>query len=207
MRLRAINERVTISEAGLSRLLAQAKQRVFAIITAYRGAFGRQTNIERNRQLRGVLNAYRMGVHQLVGRWRECLDPDVPYADCPPEQLHEVVERSYFVTKPDNLSLRIFRDLLGRLMAAFDQDAYILGANGVAELVFRNGETQPIGQLQLGKLAQAYSQHVRKQQVPFVFEGIEIPINNIGRMVWKTIGLVVPHSSMPYRDILLETLN
>ena len=39
--------------------------------------------------------------------------------------------------------------------------------------------------LSLNKVGQAYSQFVKKMNVPFVFEGLEKPSGNLGRMLFK----------------------
>lgn len=39
--------------------------------------------------------------------------------------------------------------------------------------------------LSIGKIGQAYSAHVKKLNVPFKFEGKEIPSSISGRMVFK----------------------
>ena len=43
--------------------------------------------------------------------------------------------------------------------------------------------------LSIGKTAQAYSQHVKKINVPFVFECLEIPGSNSGRLLFKKFNL------------------
>ena len=60
-----------IVEGSFNRLLSQMKEKDFAILTAYRSTLTKKENIMRNRIFRGILNADEMGVHQLVGYWRE----------------------------------------------------------------------------------------------------------------------------------------
>jgi len=53
-----------------------------------------------------------------------------------------------------------------------------------------NGEIFKIGEgASLGKIGQAYSQHVRKMNVPFVFEGVEVPGSNMGSLIFQRAGL------------------
>jgi hypothetical protein len=54
---------------------------------------------------------------------------------------------------------------------------YILGSEGQVYKKY--------SELTLNKIAQAYSQHIKKQNIPFVFEGMEIPGSNSGKMVMK----------------------
>ena len=121
-----------------------------------------------------------MGVHPLIGHWRECQDRDVEYKDCPEDKLVDVIERSYFVQRPDDVSPDEFADLIFELANKYDQDGVVLrvdaldlngvyGSKNREEFVkFENG-------IKVNKIAQAYSQHVKKQNTPFVFEGVETP--------------------------------
>jgi hypothetical protein len=46
--------------------------------------------------------------------------------------------------------------------------------------------------VQLDKVAQAYSQHVKKINVPFVFEGVEVPATNLGFQIAKELKFGYP---------------
>lgn len=182
-----------ISESSLNRILSY-KDKEWAIITAYRGMFTKEENIKRNRILRGILNDYKIGVHQLVGHWRECSISGMEYDECPSDKLVDVVERSYFVVKPDDMDSDDFHDLMVSLMTIQDetQDAivyhvpwtdeiYVIGPDGSVYSKFREWG--------LNKISQAYSQYVKKLNVPFIFEGMEIPGSNSGRMVMKNLNI------------------
>lgn len=187
-----------ISEASLSRLLDYAynSNRDFAIITAYRAIFDKETNIKRNRKLRSTLNENKLGTYQLVGHWQECQLKEIPWQNCPKEHLKDVIERSYLVVKPDNMKLNVFYDLMVNLMTidGEKQDGILfrysenneIGHNTGIYLVIGKNQEQKIGsKLNLGKIAQSYSQFVKKMNVPFVFEGLEIPGSNFGKMLFK----------------------
>jgi DNA-directed RNA polymerase subunit H (RpoH/RPB5) len=170
---------ISFCEASLSRMLMHANQ-PFGIVTAYRkfDADGslrtKEENIISNRNLRAVLNAHNMGVHQLIGHWQECKDQTIPYDQCPPEMKTDVVERSYFVPKPEMMSLEEFESLLMKLGKEYSQDGIILNDGEVTRIGVVDGEDIPIGRkITLNKIAQAYSQHILKQNVPFVFEGFQ----------------------------------
>lgn len=181
-----------ISEASLSRLYGKYKTGgTFAIITAYRYNKTKRENIQRNRDLRSELNKRGLGVQQLVGHWRECQDPNVSYKDCPKNQLVDAIERSYFVSYRENqISLDEFRDLMIELARKFEQDGVVFGSEGDVKILEKNGNEFSIGsKLSLGKVAQAYSQHVKKLEVPFVFEGVEVPGTNFGAQIMNLAGV------------------
>ena len=57
-----------------------------------------------------------MGVHQLIGHWRECQLKGVDYDKCPEDQLVDSIERAYFVAKPDDMDSDEFKKLMLQLM-------------------------------------------------------------------------------------------
>ena len=60
-------------------------------------------------------------------------------------------------------------------------------------IIEKNGNSFSVGtSTTLGKIAQAYSQHVKKLQVPFVFEGVEIPATNIGKQIAAKKNFIYP---------------
>lgn len=193
--LNETTEKILLTEAGLSRIVQKIKleQNDFAVITAYRDVHDKEENIKRNRKLRAEFNQRKMGVYQLVGHWQECQIEDVPYKDCPKDQLKDVVERSYMIIRPDEMTQNEFKKLIQNLTKKFDQDGSVISLNGNIQIIEKDGNMFKIGdKVTLNKIAQAYSQHVKKLQVPFVFEGCEIPGNNHGRMLFDLNGLSYP---------------
>lgn len=177
-----------ISESSLSRILSMMTNKEFAMLTAYRildkhgNKLSIDNNIKRNRILRGYLNSKKLGVHQLVGHWRECTNPNKSYSDCDKIDLVDTIERSYLITKPDNMESDVFKELITQLMTidGETQDAFILKNNNGIFAVYKNGNMDKIGtDYTVGKIAQAYSQYVKKLKVPFTFEGLEIPSNSL----------------------------
>ena len=170
-----------LSEGTLTRLLSNAEKYDFAVITAYKSdledkARLRKENVLRNRQLRGILNDNKLGVHPLIGHWREC-SIDVPYAECPPDKMIDVIERSYFVVRNNNISQDDFKNLIISLGKQFNQNAVIIKLSDNINLFFMNdGSSVNLGTgITLNKLSQGYSQYIRKINVPFIFEGVEYP--------------------------------
>lgn len=183
-----------ISEAGLSRLLGQVKSdQDFAIVTAYRGKYDKNQNIARNRDLRSELNKKRMGPYQLVGHWQECQDPSYDYKNCPKNLLKDVIERSYLVVKPTGMDSDEFRNFITQMLVKFEQDGAVYKQGNDINILQKTGDMFKIGSgLSLGKIAQGYSQHVSKTNVPFTFEGVEVPSTNMGRRLFQEAGLSYP---------------
>lgn len=176
-----------ISEDSLSRTLNFIQDKDFAILSAYRANFSKVENIVRNRKLRSVLNELKMGVHQLVGHWQEA-PAGKEYTDCTKDELKDSVERSYLVVKPTDMTFDEFKSLIISLLTidGETQDAAILKNEGGIYLVFPSGNMEKIGNtVTLGKISQAYSAHVKKSEVPFVFEGIETPVTNFGKQLYS----------------------
>jgi hypothetical protein len=181
-----------LTEAGLSRLLNQIKTKDFFIITAFRSEFDKAKNIQRNRKLRSDLNSEKMGPYQLIGHWRECQDSEIDYNDCPENMLVDVVERSYLATRPESMDLTEFKELVRTLTKRYNQDASIISIDNIIYLMYKDGNMDKIGSgVTLNKISQAYSQHVKKQNIPFVFE-VEVPSSISGRMMFKKENVKYP---------------
>jgi hypothetical protein len=130
-----------------------------------------------------------MGIYNLVGHWQECQLSDVDYKDCPKDKLKDSIERSYLVIRPDSLSTDDFKGFIQELVNKFNQDAALVSFDGKVYGLESSGNMFDIGdKIKLNKIAQAYSQFVKKMNVPFVFEGIEIPSSNSSKMVFKECG-------------------
>lgn len=177
-----------IVEGSFNRLYQQMSDKDFAIITAYRANFTKNQNIQRNRRLRGILNQCGMGVHQLVGHWQEA-PQGKDWKDCDKSELTDVVERSYFVAKPDDMDFEDFKQFIMRCLTigGVSQDCGIIHQNGDGYYTIDpNGKMDKIAEkLTLNKIAQAYSQYVKRLDLPFVFEGVESPSSIGGYRVFK----------------------
>lgn len=183
-----------LTEAGLSRVLQKMKQEDndFAVISAYRTIYDKKENIKRNRKLRGEFNQRKMGVYQLIGHWRECQLDGVDYEDCPEDQLVDSIERSYLVVRPSNMDQGNFKDLIHDMTKRFDQDASVITLDNTIYIIEPTGKMSEIGdKITLNKISQAYSQHVKKQNMPFVFEA-EVPSTNNGKRLFEMNNILYP---------------
>ena len=188
-----------ITEAGLAKVIKQVKtdNKDFIIITSYRAEFSKRENIARNRQLRHWFNRQEMGVYQLVGHWRECSIKGVSYEKCPKDKLVDVIERSYLAIRPDDMESKDFFNKAKYLTRYWKQDGSVIRIQEMfgkeVRILEKDGSTFSVGtSTTLGKIAQAYSQHVKKLQVPFVFEGVEIPATNIGKQIAAKKNFIYP---------------
>ena len=173
---------------SFSRLVDRLATKDFVIMSAYRKEFTKKENIIRNRHLRGILNDHKMGVHQLVGHWLEAKDGVEDYTKVPKSELVDVIERSYVVTRPDDMDVGEFKNLMMKCMTidGATQDAIIYHhLKDEYFLLYNNGKMESIGtELSLNHISQAYSQHVKKVNLPFVIVGVETPITDLGRMTY-----------------------
>ena len=180
-----------ISEGSFTRMLNILKTKSFAILSAHRAYFSKQENIQRNRKLRDIFNKKKMSVHQLVGHWTEA-----------PRNKDDIakhtIERSYLVVKPENMTNMVFTKLIVSCLTIDNetQDSaliyYVIDETNKENqdnkfyVINDSNELTYIGkELKLNKIAEVYSQHVKKINVPFVFEGMEIPGSNSGRLMFS----------------------
>ena len=190
-----------ISEGSFTRMLNILKTKSFAILSAHRAYFSKQENIQRNRKLRDIFNKKKMGVHQLVGHWLEAPD-GADYEKVDKSKLTDTIERSYLVAKPEDMTNRDFTELILNCLTidGETQDSalihFVLDETNLPNqddkyyILDNKHRFFHIGDnLSIGKTAQAYSQYVKKINVPFVFEGLEIPGSNSGRLLFKKFNL------------------
>jgi len=174
-----------ISEDSLNRTLKVIKNSSFAIITAYQKRFSKRENIKRNSKLRAFLNHNEMGVHPLVGHYNE-VQPDgkkVP-----------VVERSYLVEKPMYMTDDDFKYIICGCLTIDDvtQNSALVSLKSQDNMYYlmdHDMQMLYVGKnLTLGKISNVYSQHIKKINVPFIFEGEECPTGMYGTLAFAKTG-------------------
>ena len=201
-----IEKRISLIEASLSRIL-QHSERPFAVISPFRNQYTPQENMKRFEELRKILNSKKMGGIPLIGHWRECQKKDVAYKDCAEDQLVDVVERSFFVPKPDAMDIEEFKNLVREIgTVQFDQDGVVFSDGKNISILERDGGFDIGTGITYNKVAQAYSQYVKKLNVPFVFEGIDHPGSSVGCMAYtaKGIGYLRNWDTLDLLDMVIE---
>ena len=178
-----------ILESSFAGLYHRLEFQDWGIISAYRKDFTKRENIQRNRELRGILNANEAGVYQLVGHWREAPE-GMEYQEAEQKNLlTDVIERSYLVPRPKDMDREAFKNMLFNAMTigGIPQDAILFHLQGDGYYAIESdGSMKKIGdKIAFNKIAQAYSQWVKKLNVPFVFEGIEKPSSIGGHYMFK----------------------
>jgi hypothetical protein len=146
-----------LDEASLGRVYqhvsADKNVKSWGMITAYRSANTPKENRTLNKELADTIRGKGLGFFKVEGRWRECQDVNVKYADCPTDKLVDSIEITYFVP---NISM----DLVHELGKKYDQDSVLYGGGetkGNAHLIFRDGSHDDVGKFHPNTIQQAYS--------------------------------------------------
>lgn len=171
-------------ESSLNRIMQHvqnAKTDGFAILTSWRQSNDKRTNQSNFQALQSFVREKGLGFIQLRGHWQECQDTEVPYSQCPQDQMVDSVEPSIMVFKIDLKTATA----LGK---QFDQDAVVYGGpetGGSTQLHFKDGTTLNLGEFNPMAISQAFSEFRSKQDkkakgLPradrvFHFEGYSYP--------------------------------
>ena len=153
-----------LNEVSLSRVWQHtqgAASKSYGILTSWRAGKSHKDNLATYKKLEGEVRSLGLGYFKLLGHWREC-QVDVPYDECPDDQLVDAKEPALFVP---NIELKD----MDRLRRKYDQDAVIYSGPETEDQVslITGGSPRKLGKFSPGKIAQAYSQ-IRGR--PFVFE-------------------------------------
>jgi hypothetical protein len=147
----------TIDEASLNRVYQHVSGnknvKSWGMITAFRHANNKNQNLDANKSLEKDLREKGLGFFRVEGHWQECQNKDIPYAECPKDQLVDSTETSFFVPN-------IKKDDLHNLCKKYEQDAVVYGGedtNKEATLIFKDGSEESVGTFKPDKVQQAYS--------------------------------------------------
>lgn len=190
-------EKTKLFESSLSRIMSHAqnaKEQGFAILTSWRQANEKSTNLTNFSALQHAVREKGLGYIQLRGHWQECQDSNVPYSQCPPEQLKDSIEPSIMVFGID-------QKLASDLGKQFDQDAVVYAGpetGGATQLHFKDGSTMDIGTFSPMAVGQAYSEYRSRSDkkakgLPpaerhFMFEGWSYPAQNfMDKLIEQTL--------------------
>jgi hypothetical protein len=153
----AFTKVITIDEASLNRVYQHVSGspnvRSWGMMSGFRAVNTKQQNRKANKQLESDLRGMNLGFFKVEGHWKECQDPNISWQECPADKLKDSIEESYFIPN-------ISQDQLLGLTKKYNQDAAVFGdkeSKGQAKLLFKNGETENIGQFNANKVSNAYS--------------------------------------------------
>jgi hypothetical protein len=159
-----------LDEASLSRVLQHVQQqkntKSWGIMTAYRSLNTPKQNRELNKSLESDLRSKGLGFFKVEGRWRECTDSNLNYAECPQDKLKDSIEESFFVP---NIGIKDAHKLGNK----YNQDSVLYAGEqtkGNAFLIYRDGHTENVGKIHADTIQQAYSKMKSGTKLPFSFK-------------------------------------
>ena len=142
-----------LEESGLNRIWQFATQpgRVFSILTAFRGEYSYDENIQRNAELKKEARANGFGFFEMEGHW-------VENEGTPQEQ--DVVEESLFISLPsDQHAEQKLYDFTVDMIRKYDQDVAVIKPVTDSNEIFiieKDENMFSIGEFKPMKVAQAY---------------------------------------------------
>ena len=159
-------------EHSLSRVWQhnQDPDKVFAILTAFRGEFDYAENVGRNKALAADVRALGYGFFYLDGKWIENEGT---------EDEREVKEDSLFVATKNKQG---FAKNILKLVRQYDQEAAVIKDDTSSKLLFQDGSTDSLGELQPGKIGTIYSKLRGKPDQTFIFESERDDLSWIQRL-------------------------
>jgi hypothetical protein len=146
-----------LDEASLGRVYqhvnADKNVKSWGMVTAFRSLNTPKKNRQLNKQLEADIRGKKLGFFKVEGYWRECQDSNVNYADCPPENLKDSIETTFFIP---NVSM----EDIHKFGKKYNQDSVLYGGDetkGNAFLIWRNGSHDDVGRFHPNTIQQAYS--------------------------------------------------
>lgn len=207
------NNFICENSIGRVKAMINSQQKSWALLSAFRATIdGRPVSNEENANRNGILrnklkNLGYKKVYQFIGGWEECQDENIKnYRDCPPEKKRTVVERSFCVIKPNEMSDEEFKNDIFNCLTidGATQDAALLAipSEGILRLE-QDGRIEKIGssaKWDSKVVTQAWSKYVRlpvkgePQIRTFVVEsynflGVEVPTSISGARTFVQAGL------------------
>lgn len=165
-----------ISEAGLAKVLTRESEYAdMAFITAFRLEIPLAENRRRNKELQAKIKALGLVACHLIGHWQACQDSTVAYKDCPENAPHDSIEEVFMLIKRTDVSRADFQAHVLSFVKEYGQECALVKQDEFYYLHFRDGTQERNDDRSRFGIAQAYSQHVKKLNVPFVFEGLLVP--------------------------------
>jgi len=146
-----------LDEASLGRVYQHVagdkNVKSWGMVTAFRSLNTPKKNRILNKQLETELRGKDLGFFKVEGRWRECQDSNIAYADCPTDKLKDSIETTFFVPN-------ISKDDLHQFGNQYKQDSVLYGGpetKGNAFLIWKDGSHDDVGKFHPNTIQQAYS--------------------------------------------------
>ena len=164
-----------LDEASLGRVYQHVSGdknvKSWGMVTAFRSLNTPKKNRILNKQLETELRGKDLGFFKVEGRWRECQDSNIAYADCPTEKLKDSIETTFFIPN-------ISKDDLHKFGNQYKQDSVLYGGpetKGNAFLIWKDGSQDDVGKFHPNTIQQAYSKMKGGRTFAFNDEPIKKP--------------------------------
>jgi len=137
-----------LNESSLSRVWQHFDNpdRSVALLSAFRGEFDREENIERSKELAAQIRGMGYGFFYVDGFWIENPGTD---------REQKVQEDSLFVTAP--ATDRDFAERIHQLGNQYEQDGVLVKDAAGVRIIYRNGSVETKERLSMGSLGYVYT--------------------------------------------------
>ena len=180
-----------ISEAGLASVLSRESEYAdIAFLTAFCLEIPLEENRRRNKELQAKIKARGLFAYHVIGHWQASQDSTVAYKGCPENAPPDTIEEVFMLIKRTNVSRVDFQAHILSFVKEYGQECALVKQDEFYYLHFRDGTQERNDDRSRFSIAQAYSQHVKKLDIPFVFEGLLVPGSISGYRVAKNEGIV-----------------
>lgn len=169
------NMNAQLLEASLSRVWQHARSdRPIALLTAFRGEYDKETNIQRNKELAATIKNMGVGYFFVDGYWIENEGTD---------REIKVSEDSIFAIGKEGTDAE-FLDTMVKLGAKYGQDGVLVKTKDGAKVYDQSGNVSfDVGSLSPGKAGEIYTRlRNNKASNTFVFEGERDEVGFISRL-------------------------
>lgn len=163
-------------ESSLSRIKRHSENGFFTL-SAFRGEFTEEENLERHNNLKKDIRNYGLGFIEQYGRYIETMDDGTQVP---------VKELSLFVPYDNKMDIEEFKNIAKTLASKYGQEAYILcDPNDQKIIMYEVDSEYDLGKFNIHKMGEYWSLLKKgshsKRDIKYVFEGVTVPCNVISR--------------------------
>ena len=163
-------------ESSLSRIKRHSENGFFTL-SAFRGEFTEEENLERHNNLKKDIRNYGLGYIEQYGGYVETRDDGTKVP---------VKELSLFVPYDNKMDIEEFKNVAKTLADKYNQEAYILcDPDNHKIIMYEGSNTYDLGKFNVNKMGEYWSLLKKgshgKRDIKYVFEGITVPSNVISR--------------------------